>query len=139
MFPNILIAFIFAPRTDGGSSGALSLHTYVPKGPGHTEFVNYIFAEKDAPEQVKRDMLQNAVQQTGTSGTIEQDDADTWPQIMANARGAMSKTMTLKYQALTGHHKPEGWYGDGLVYPGFTKDDTQWNWWLAYHKLMSEA
>jgi hypothetical protein len=26
-----------------------------------------------------------------------------------------------------------------LLYPGFTKDDTQWNWWLAYHKLMSEA
>ncbi len=139
MFPNILFAFIFAPRTDGGASGALALHTYVPKGPNHVEFVNYIFAEKDAPEQVKRDMLQNAIQQTGTSGTIEQDDADTWPQIMRNARGVMGKTMTLKYQALTGHQKPEGWYGDGLIYPGFTKDDTQWNWWLAYRDMMSDS
>lgn len=139
MFPNILIIFIFAPRTDGGASGALALHTYVPKGPGKVEFVNFIFAEKDAPEQMKRDMLQNAIQQSGTSGTIEQDDADVWPAIMRNARGAISKGRTLKYQALHGHERPEGWKGGGLLYPGFTKDDTQWNWWLAYHKLMSAA
>src|SRR3546814_20958321 len=73
-------------------------------------------------------MLQNSIQQTGTSGIIEQDDADTWPPIMRNARGAVSKGMTLKYQALYGHHKPEGRYGEGRVYPGFTKDDTQWDW-----------
>jgi len=139
MFPNVLIAFIFAPRTDGGSSGALTLHTYMPKGPNQVEFINYIFAEKDAPEQMKRDMLQNSIQATGTSGTIEQDDADVWPVIMRNARGAVSKGITLKYQALHGHERPEGWKGEGLLYPGFTKDDTQWNWWLAYYKLMSEA
>ncbi len=139
MFPNVLVLFIFPPRTDGGSSGALALHTYVPRGPGKVEFVNYIFAEKDAPEQVKRDMLQNTIQQAGTSGVIEQDDADTWPQIMRNSRGVMSKTMTLKYQALHGHEKPEGWPGGGYLYPGFTKDDTQWNWWLNYHRLMSNA
>jgi len=139
MFPNVLVAFIFAPRTDGGASGALALHTYVPRGPNRVEFVNYIFAERDAPENVKRDMLQNSIQQTGTSGTIEQDDADTWPAIMRNSRGAVSKTMTLKYQALTGHQKPDGWPGGGLIYPGFTKDDTQWNWWLAYYRLMTQA
>src|SRR3546814_8046473 len=100
MFPNILLAFIFAPRTDGGASGALALHTYVPKGPNHVEFVNFIFAEKDAPEDVKRDMLQNSIQQTGTSGIIEQEDADTWPQLLRNARGAVSKGLTLKYQGI---------------------------------------
>ncbi len=137
MFPNVLVLFIFAPRTDGGSSGALALHAYVPRGPDKFEFVNYIFAEKDAPEQVKRDMLQNAVWLSGTSGTIEQDDADVWPQIFRNTQGSVSRTMTLKYQALTGEKKPEGWGGGGMVYEGFTKDDTQWNWWLAYHRLMS--
>src|SRR3546814_9866705 len=96
MFPNILLAFIFAPRTDGGASGALALHTYVPKGPNHVEFANFIFAEKDAPEDVKRDMLQNSIQQTGPSGIIEQDDADTWPQNMRNARGPVSTGMTRK-------------------------------------------
>ena len=139
MFPNVLVLFIFAPRTDGGSSGALALHTYIPRGPDHFEFVNYIFAEKDAPEQVKRDMLQNSIQQAGTSGIIEQDDADTWPQIMRNTKGPMSRSITLKYQALHGHEKPESWPGGGLLYPVFTKDDTQWNWWLNYHRLMSAS
>jgi len=140
MFPNVLVVFIFAPRTDGGSSGALTLHTYMPRGPNHFEFANYIFAERDAPEQVKRDMLQNSIQQTGTSGTIEQDDADTWPQIMRSARGPIGRSSTLKYQALTGEgKKPADWPGGGKVYPGFTKDDTQWNWWLNYHRLMSTS
>lgn len=139
MFPNVLVLFIFAPRTDGGSSGALALHAYIPRGPDHFEFVNYIFAEKDAPEQVKRDMLQNAIQQSGTSGIIEQDDADTWPQIFRNTKGPISRQSTLKYQALTGDKKPAGWPGGGFVYDGFTKDDTQWNWWLNYHRLMSTA
>jgi hypothetical protein len=125
MFPNVLVLFIFAPRTDGGSSGALALHTYIPRGPDHFEFVNY--------------MLQNSIQQAGTSGIIEQDDADTWPQIMRNTKGPMSRSITLKYQALHGHEKPEGWPGGGLLYPGFTKDDTQWNWWLNYHRLMSAS
>lgn len=139
MFPNMLIAFIFAPRTDGGASGALSLHTYMPRGVDKFEFVNYIFAEKDAPEQVKRDMLQNSIQQVGTSGVIEQDDADSWPAIFRNTRGPMGRRSTLKYQALSGHSPPPNWPGGGFVYSGFTKDDTQWNWWLAYRRLMSSA
>jgi hypothetical protein len=139
MFPNVLVLFIFAPRTDGGASGALALHSYVPRGPDRFEFVNYIFAEKDAPENVKRDMLQNSIQQAGTSGVIEKDDADTWPQIFRNTRGAVSRTMTLKYQAIMGDNKPADWPGGGYVYSGFTKDDTQWNWWLNYRRLMASA
>ena len=57
-----------------------------------------------------------------------------WP---SNARGAVSKGITLKYQALHGHERPEGWKGGGQLYPGFTKDDTQWNWWLNYRRLMN--
>jgi phenylpropionate dioxygenase-like ring-hydroxylating dioxygenase large terminal subunit len=139
IFPNVLVLFIFAPRTDGGASGALALHAYVPHGPDKMEFVNYVFAEKDAPESVKRDMLQNTIQQAGTSGVIEQDDADTWPQIFRNTHGAISRSQTIKYQALTGHNPPKDWPGGGFVYNGFTKDDTQWNWWLNYRRLMSSA
>lgn len=139
MFPNVLIAFIYAPRTDGKYSGALTLHTYVPRGPDKLEFINYIFAEKDAPEAMKRDMIENAVRQTGTSGTIEQDDSDTWPHMSRSARGAMGRQSTMKYHALLGEKKPAGWPGGGYVYEGFTKDDTQWNWWLYYRQLMMAA
>src|SRR5207245_1292434 len=137
IFPNALFVSVFTARADAGFPGALGLHAYVPKGPDKLEFVNYLFAEKDAPEQVKRDMLQNGVQQLGTSGVVEQDDSDVWPAIFRNTYGVMSRARTLKYQALVGHNPPKDWGGGGRVYPGFTKDDTQWDWWLAYHQMMS--
>lgn len=137
MFPNVLIAFIYAPRADGKYSGALTLHSYVPKGPDKVEFINWIFAEKDAPEQMKRDMLENSIRQTGTSGTIEQDDSDTWPHMTRNARGVIGRESTMKYGALLGEKRPADWPGGALVYDGFTKDDTQWNWWLYWRKLMT--
>ena len=50
----------------------------------------------------------------------------------------MGSRGTLKYQAITGEHtKPADWPGPGHVYDGFTKDDTQWNWWLYYRELMT--
>jgi phenylpropionate dioxygenase-like ring-hydroxylating dioxygenase large terminal subunit len=137
MFPNVLVLFIYAPRTDGKYSGALALHSYVPRGPDHVEFTNWIFAEKSASPEMKRDMMANAVRQAGTSGTIEQDDSDTWPHMSRNARGAIGRQQTLKYGALLGEKKPEDWPGGGYVYDGFTKDDTQWNWWLYYRELMT--
>jgi hypothetical protein len=137
MFPNVLILFIYTGRPDGKMSPALALHTYVPRGPGEFEFVNYILAEREAPEEMKAEMFENAVRQSGTSGMIEQDDADTWPQIMRNANGPMGRESTLKYQALGGEKKPDDWPGPGMIYEGFTKDDTQWNWWLNYYRLMS--
>ena len=137
MFPNVLVLFIYSPRTDGKYSGALALHTYVPRGPNHLEFMNFIFAEKDAPEAMKRDMMANAIRASGTTGTIEQDDSDTWPHMSRNARGVVGRTQTLKYHALLGQKKPPDWPGGGYVYDGFTKDDTQWNWWLFYRELMT--
>ena len=137
LFPNVLVLFIYMPRTDGGYSGALALHSYVPRGPNHVEFTNWIFAEKTAPEQMKADMMANAVRVSGTSGTIEQDDSDTWPHLTRNAKGYMGAQQTMKYQALLGQKKPEDWPGGGYVYDGFTKDDTQWNWWLYWRELMA--
>src|SRR3546814_5489602 len=85
-------------------------------------------------EEKKRAMRAAGIYNVGTTGTIEQDDSDTWPHMTHNAKGVIGREQTLKYQALTGHNKPEGWPGGGYVYDGFTKDDTQWMWWLAYRR-----
>ena len=53
------------------------------------------------------------------------------------AKGAQGKKMTLKYQAVYETGKPEGWPGPGIINEGFTKDDTQWNWWLYWRQLMN--
>ncbi|MHC8380536.1 aromatic ring-hydroxylating dioxygenase subunit alpha [Pseudomonas sp. LB3P14] len=138
LFPNILIGFIYAPQPDGTMSSALSLHAYVPRGPDHFEFINWMFAEKDTPEEQKQLMLANAVFLLGTSGTIEQDDAEMWPLQTKSARGAIARQGTLKYQAICHQEKPADWPGGAYVYPGFTKDDTQWNWWKYWHQLMTK-
>ena len=136
IFPNILWAFIYAPDQAGNFVGALGLHTFVPKGPDKFEFYTWFFAEKGAPEELKKRMMAVGAYNMGSSGTIEQDDTDTWPHMTRNARGAMGKRQTLKYGALLGENKPDDWPGGGSVYAGFTKDDNQWQWWLAYRDLM---
>lgn len=136
MFPNVLFLWINPPSKDGGNDSALVLHTYQPHGPDHFEFTNWMFCERDVPEALKRRMAASATLATGTSGTIEQDDAESWPHMSASARGIMGEQVTMKYQALLGENKPAEWTGPGQVYAGFSKDDTQWSWWKAWLKLM---
>ena len=137
MFPNILIGFIYVPQPNGEVYGMTSIHTYVPKGPHQLEFMNWILAEKDAPEAYKQESLHQAVRMLGTSGMVEQDDSDTWPHMTQMAKGPQGRQMTMKYQAVCKQPKLASWPGPALVYEGFTKDDTQWNWWLHWRELMT--
>jgi hypothetical protein len=49
----------------------------------------------------------------------------------------MGRKMTLKYQAIYETSAPKGWPGPGIVNEGFTKDDTQWHWWMYWRDLMT--
>jgi nitrite reductase/ring-hydroxylating ferredoxin subunit len=138
IFPNLNFLFVYAPQPDGEMLGAMAIHIIVPRGPDRSEFWTWMFAEKDCPQHIKDKMLRNGVQQVGTSGLIEQDDTDTWPHITLASRGARAKRdMTLKYQAILGENRPPDWPGGGKVFSGFSKDDTQWEWWLAYRAAMT--
>jgi nitrite reductase/ring-hydroxylating ferredoxin subunit len=139
MFPNVLLAAIYAPQPDGRILGSLALHTYTPRGPDKLEFVNYIFAERDVTDEVKDIMLKNSIFMLGTSGLVEQDDSDTWPHMTLSARGTQGRKQTLKYQAVCENPRPANWKGPALVYEGFTKDDTQWNWWRYWRELMTDT
>lgn len=137
MFPNVNLLFIYSPLRDGTLGSAMVLHSINPKGVDKFEWVTFFFAEKDTPEDVKAMMRAAATQGTGTSGVIEQDDSDTWPHMSESARGVIGRTETLKYQAILGENRPADWPDKAKVYSGFSKDDAQWNWWLAYHDLMT--
>jgi len=138
MFPNMNILFIYSPLRDGTLGSALVLHSIMPKGPHQFEWTTYYFAEKGTPENVKVMMRAAATHGTGTSGIIEQDDSDTWPHMSESARGVIGRTETLKYQAILGENRPADWPDKAKVYEGFGKDDAQWEWWLAYHRLMTD-
>ena len=139
MFPNILFGFVYIPQPDGTVVGSMTLHAYVPQGPDKLEFVNWVFAEKDASPELRDKMLKQTIQLFGTSGMVEQDDSDTWPHMTLAAKGAMGRKSTMKYQAVFETGAPEGWPGPGIVNEGFTKDDTQWHWWLYWHELMTAS
>ncbi len=138
-FPNGLFEFIYLPTADGKVVGAMALHTYVPMGPDKFMFMNWILAEKDTPPEQKAAMLRISCQLLGTSGMVEQDDSDTWPHQTIVAKGAMSRHITLKYQAKFETGAPEGWPGPGHVGSGFTKDDTNWSFWTYWHELMTSG
>lgn len=138
-FPNGLFEFIYLPTADGKVVGAMALHTYVPMGPDKFMFMNWILAEKDTPPEQKAAMLRISCQLLGTSGMVEQDDSDTWPHQTNVAKGAMSRNITLKYQARFEAGAPEGWPGPGHVGSGFTKDDTNWSFWTYWHELMTRG
>jgi len=70
----------------------------VPQGPDKLEFVNWVFAEKDASPELRDKMLKQTIQLFGTSGMVEQDDSDTWPHMTLAAKGAMGRKSTMKYQ-----------------------------------------
>jgi len=136
LFPNIG-CFSFPFPTADGLAGVIALHTFIPKGPYRFEFVNWFLTEKNAPEEMKAEQRRAATLTFGTSGFIETDDADTWPQMTRSARGAVGRQMKLRYQALIGENKPDDWPGGGHVYDGFGKDDNQWNWWKRYFEVMT--
>ena len=137
IFPNILFAFVYIPQGDGTVLGLTLVHAYVPRGPDKLEFVNWILCERDTPPELREKMLEQSIQLFGTSGMVEQDDSDTWPHMTVSAKGAQGKKQTLKYQAMFETGAPAGWPGPGIVNEGFTKDDTQWHWWLYWHELMT--
>ena len=138
IFPTASFLFLYAPDPTGEFVGLLAMHLFQPLGPEETEFYTWFFAEKDAPEDMKRRMRAVGVQAVGSSGVIEQDDTETWSLMTQSSKGVMGSRGTLKYQAITGEHtKPADWPGPGHVYDGFTKDDSQWNWWVAYKKSLS--
>ena len=46
----------------------------------------------------------------------------------------MGRQQAMRYQAFIGHNPPHGWEGGAHVYPGFSKDDSAWDFWQRYRE-----
>src|SRR3546814_17151516 len=80
IFPNLAVLFLYAPGRDYTFVGALAVHTFVPRGPEKFEFYTWFFAAKDVSEEKKRAMRAAGIYNFGTTGTLEQNYSDPWPQ-----------------------------------------------------------
>jgi hypothetical protein len=71
-------------------------------------------------------------------GAAGNDDPESWASETRVSRGAVARQETIKYNALVGETEPDDFpKGLGLVHRGFSKDDNQWHWWLAYYDWMT--
>jgi phenylpropionate dioxygenase-like ring-hydroxylating dioxygenase large terminal subunit len=136
IFPNNACLNFYSPMPDG-LGVSLGWHTFVPRGPEHFEFLTWVFVPKGMKESADLNK-RSTIFGTGTSGVVEQDDSEAWPQIQRSAHGALGRRQTLKYHALLGENKGD-WPGPGKVYGGFSKDDNQWEWWLRWLEFMTEG
>jgi nitrite reductase/ring-hydroxylating ferredoxin subunit len=139
LFPHIGVLNFHSPQPDGTMAVASSWHAFVPRGVNSFEFFNWVAVEKDAPPAFKVAARRATLHSLGTSGVVEQDDAESWPSMQRSARGWLGRQQTLKYQARVGLNRPEDWPGKGMVYQGASKDDGQWNFWLRWLEYLTDG
>jgi hypothetical protein len=117
---------------------AMSFRTYSPRSVDTFEMWSWALVEKGSSQEHKERALKTTVQQFGSSGMTEQDDAETWPAMHRSAQGFMGRQLAMKYQAVRGHNPPEGWEAPCTVSTGSpTRDDSQWMWWMRYLDYMT--
>jgi nitrite reductase/ring-hydroxylating ferredoxin subunit len=138
LFPNV--AFLAFPSpSPSGQGWSFGFHSYVPAGPGRIEMTHWHLVERDASPTQQHETNMTSVLSTGISGIIEQDDAWAWAELQKSVQGVMGARETMRFPAIMGELRPEGWAGGGRVSAGTSKDDNQWNWWLRYLELMTAA
>ncbi len=140
VFPNF--SFIFNPMPDAAgrkgdgkaSLGAASLSVWNPIAPGRMEILSWTMVERDAPEDVKRQMAATTVQTFSISGTFEQDDSEAWSSAMEVLRGPVAQDNWLDYAARWSGPRVEGL--PGIVHDGPNMDEPAWNFWLGWRAAL---
>jgi phenylpropionate dioxygenase-like ring-hydroxylating dioxygenase large terminal subunit len=80
-----------------------TLRLWQPRGPFHTEVWASVFADKNAPQEVKDAIRRSSLRTFGPSGILEQDDMDNWQECTATCKGYVSKRIPLNLQMGLGH------------------------------------
>lgn len=138
IFPNTAVMSTYIPSAGGGGTGpAITIRTWNPHGPGEIEVFSWTLVERSADDDLRAHSRRTTLQSFGSSGMLEQDDAETWPSLTRVSRGHHGRQQWMRYPARSEPNKPEGWPGKGLVYSGITRDDNQWNWWTSYYQFMT--
>jgi hypothetical protein len=142
--PGVGQVFPTAAFINGGAIGAdlkpaaaISLRTWVPRGPDKVEVLYWCMVERDAPEAYKAQMRRATIQVYTSSGLIDQDDAEAWSGTQRVIGGAMAQSRRSTYRGLLGIRQPPDWPAGGLVHDGPSSDDNQWNWWMRYREFMT--
>ena len=89
IFPNF--SFIRASTTQ-------EFRVWHPRGPGKVEIWSCVFADTNAPDDIKTIYRRTAQRTFGPAGSFEQDDMDNWEECTHTARGPMSRRLPINNQ-----------------------------------------
>ncbi|MBL4744127.1 MAG: hypothetical protein JKX87_05765 [Cycloclasticus sp.] len=136
LFPNL--SFLNAPGAYTAMAPPapyMTFRVWRPLAAGKTEIWSWCMVEKDAPDEFKQASYKAYLISFGTSGTLEQDDAENWVTISNAAKGTFASKMQLNYGMGQEILKPiEDWHGPGNAYPlDFTEFAQRafWKKWIA--------
>jgi len=90
-----------------------TMRVWHPRGPNKTEVWSWVYADKEAPPEVKEAIRLSGVRGFGPSGTFEQDDMDNWQECTTTSRGVIAR----RYPVNTAM---------GLGHEGFNEDLMAW-------------
>lgn len=127
------------PLPDGTMLMTRMLQSIIPYGVEHFDFSGQgvMLVPADTPRELMASLRRSPRGGgTGVSG-IAMEDNNVWRSITTTARTPYAKKATLKYPAVGGPNKPEGWQGPGVIYDGFSHDDSQWHGWMHHYDVMT--
>ncbi|RKL67076.1 3-phenylpropionate dioxygenase [Salipaludibacillus neizhouensis] len=110
--------------TEGEMHNYLNFRVWRPLGPDKVEVWCWFMIDKDAPESYKKDAYRGYLGSFGPTGTLEQDDTETWARIVEVSKASMMKNKELNYNNVSNylmgfsHVKPDKDFpGPGIAYP----------------------
>jgi hypothetical protein len=113
------------------------MHVLHPRGPQETEVWLFPFVDRNAPEEVKRQVIWEAPHHFGPSGIFEEDDGENWQQSTAATSGVIQRRYPLNYQMGMGN---ENWIRHDPDVPdhiaGWTNEIAQRAFLRRWHELM---
>lgn len=146
LFPNLALIGVSSALY---AAGFLLL---VPRSPHRTEVVQWAAVDRDAPDVVKRQMVQVLKDRQAAAGMVAPDDHENFERIAANVRGTVSRTVPFDYSMAADIGDPfhetddaayaERWRkrGLGTLFPEISEANQRefyrtWNSYLAGDRL----
>ncbi|WP_134704217.1 aromatic ring-hydroxylating dioxygenase subunit alpha [Ammoniphilus sp. YIM 78166] len=123
VFPNL--SFVSPVHGTGGHlHNYLNFRVWRPLGPDKVEVWCWFMIDKAAPEEYKEEAYRGYIGSFGPSGTLEQDDTETWARIVEANKGIMARDKELNYNSVSnylmgfGNVDPDPHFpGPGTAYP----------------------
>jgi len=110
--------------TEGHLHNYLNFRVWRPMGPEKVEVWCWFMIDKAAPEEYKKAAYKGYLGSFGPSGTLEQDDTETWARIVEVSKGLMARDKELNYNSVSNYlmgfkdvGPDEAFPGPGKAYP----------------------